>query len=152
MINLESIVNDNNKKHNEDWSYVPDNPHRILIIGDSGSGKTNTLLTLINEQIYLYPKDLYEPKYEHLMKNRENAEIKHLNDLKAFIVCSNTMDDVYENIDHYNPKRKRKVLYDDMIADIMTNKKFQSIITELFIRSYLGLLGLISLIFLYQKT
>ena len=50
MINLESIVNDNNKKHNEDWSYVPDHPHRILIIGGSGSGKTNTLLNLINEQ------------------------------------------------------------------------------------------------------
>ena len=46
------------------------------------------------------------------------------------------MDDVYENIDHYNPNRKRKVLivFDDMIADIMTNKKFQSIIKELFIR------------------
>ena len=64
------------------------------------------------------------------------------------------MDGIYENIDHYNPNRKKKVLivFDDMIADIMTNKKFQSIIKELFIRSYLGLLGLISLIFLYQKT
>ena len=64
------------------------------------------------------------------------------------------MDGIYENIDHYNPNRKKKVLivFDDMIADIMTNKKFQSIIKELFIRSYLGLLSLISLIFLYQKT
>ena len=89
------------------------------------------LLNLINEQrdidkFYLYAKDLSESKYEHLIRNRENAGIKHLNDLKAFIDCSNTMDDVYENINQYNPNRKRKVLivFDDMIADIMTNKKF----------------------------
>ena len=132
MINLDSIVNDNNKKHNEKWPYIPDHPYRILIIGGSGSGKTNKLLNLINEQrdidkIYLHAKDLSESKYEHLIKNRENAGIKHLNDPKAFIDCSNTMDDIYENIDRYNPNRKRKVLIvsDDMIADIMTNKTFQ---------------------------
>ena len=103
--------------------------------------KTNALLNLIKEQddidkMYLYAKDLSEPKYEYLIKNRENAGIKHLNDSKAFIECSNTMNDVYENIDNYNPKRKRKILivFDDMIADIMTNKKFQSLIKELFIR------------------
>ena len=75
-------------------------------------------------------------KYEYLINNRENVGIKHLNDSKAFIECSNTMNDVYENIDNYNPNRKRKILivFDDMIADIMTNKKFQSIIKELFIR------------------
>ena len=50
MINLDSIVNDNNKKHNQKWPYIPDDPYRILIIGGSGSRKTNTLLTLINEQ------------------------------------------------------------------------------------------------------
>ena len=141
MINLDNIVNNNNEKHNEKWPYIPDHPYRILIIGGSGSGKANTLLNLVNEQkdidkIYLYAKDLSEPKYEHLIKNRENAGIKHLNDSKAFIECSNTMDDIYENINNYNPNRKRKILivFDDMIADIMTNKKFQSIIKELFIR------------------
>ena len=139
MINLDNIVNDNNKKHNEKWPYIPDHPFRILITGGSGSGKTNTLLNLINEQsdidkIYLYAKDLVESKYEHLIKNCENAGF--LNDSKAFIHCSNTMNDVYENIDLYNPNRQRKVLivFDDMIADIMTNKTFQSIIKELFIR------------------
>ena len=141
MINLDNIINNNNEKHNEKWPYVPEHPYRILIIGGSGSGKTNTLLKLVNEQedidkIYLYAKDLSESKYEYLIKNRENAGIKHLNDSKAFIECSNTMNDVYENIDNYNPNRKRKILivFDDMIADIMTNKKFQSIIKELFIR------------------
>ena len=61
---------------------------------------------------------------------------KNLNDKNAFIERSNTMDDVYDNIDDYNPERKRKILivFDDMIADIMTNKRFQAIIKELFIR------------------
>ena len=141
MINLDNIVNNNNEKHNEKWPYIPDHPYRILIIGGSGSGKTNTLLNLINEQkdidkIYLYAKDLSEPKYEYLIRNCENAGIKHLNDSKAFIECSNTMNDVYANIDNYNLSRNRKILivFDDMIADIMTNKKFQSIVKELFIR------------------
>ena len=93
--------------------YISDHPYRTLIIGGSRSGKTNALLNLISQQddidkIYLYAKDLSEPKYEFLIKNHENAGIKHLNDSKAFIECSNTMDDVYENIDDYNPTRKRK--------------------------------------------
>ena len=71
-----------------------------------------------------------------MIKNCKNTGLKHVNDLKAFIECSNTMDDVYENINDYNPTRKRKILivFDDMIADIMRNKKFQSIMKELFIR------------------
>ena len=141
MINLDNIINENNEEHNKKWPHIPDHPYKILIIGGSGSGKTNTLLNLINEQkdidkIYLYAKDLSESKYEYLIRNRENTGIKHLNDSKAFIECSNTMDDVYENIDDYNPNRKRKILiiFDDMIVDIMTNKKFEAIIKELFIR------------------
>ena len=61
---------------------------------------------------------------------------KHLNDLKVFIECSNTMDALYENINDYHLNRRRKILivFDDMIADIMANKKFQSLIKELFIR------------------
>ena len=71
MINLDNIVNNNNKGHDVNWPYIPDHPNRILIIGGSRSGKTNTLLNLINEQrdidkIYLYAKDLSKSKYEHL--------------------------------------------------------------------------------------
>ena len=99
---------------NKKWPYISDHPYGILKTGGSGSGKTNALLNLIKEQddidkIYLYAKDLSEPKYEFLIKKCKDAT-KHLNDLKAFIECSNTMDDVYENIDDYNSNRKRKTL------------------------------------------
>ena len=140
MINVDNIVNKNNKEYNEKWPYIPDHPYRILIIGRSGSGKTNALINLIYEQdidkIYLYAKDLSKPKYEFLIKKLEDPGTKHLNNLNAFIECSNTMDDVYENVNDYNPIRKIKILivFDDMIADIMSNKKFQAIIKELFIR------------------
>ena len=90
----------------------------------------------IIDKSYLYAIDLNEPKYEDLIKNLNDAGINHLNDPNAFIKCSNTIDDVYENIHDYNPNRRRKILiiFDDMIVDIMTNKKIQSLIKELFIR------------------
>ena len=141
MINPDSITNDNNKEHNEKWPFIPDHPHRILIIGGSGSGKINVLLTLVKKQddidkIYLHAKDFIEPRYEFLIKKHEVVGIKYCNDPNAFIECSNRMDDVYQNINDYNPSRKRKILilFDDMIADIVSNKKFQAIIKELFIR------------------
>ena len=86
-----------------------------MIIGGSGSGKTNALLNLIKEQddidkVYLYAKDLSGPKYEFLIKRRENAGTRHLNDANAFIECSKTMDDVYKNIDDYNTSRKINLL------------------------------------------
>ena len=104
MINLDSITNENNKEHNENWPYISDHPYRILIIGGFRSRKTNALINLINEQddidkIYLYAKDLSKRKYEFLIKKQENAGTKNLNDLNAFIEYSNTMDDVYKNID-----------------------------------------------------
>ena len=145
MINLDNIVNENNKEHNKKWPYIPDHPYTILIIGGSGSGKTATLLNLIKEQddtekIYLYAKDLSEPKYEFLIKKHKDVEIKYLNDPNAFIECSNTMDDVYENIDDYNSSRKKNlVVFYDMIADIMVNKRFQSIIKTLSINLFLPL-------------
>ena len=97
MINLNTFTIENDKEHNEKWPYIPDHPYRILIIGGSGSGKTNTLLNLIKEQynidrIYLHVKDLSKPKYEYLIKKREDAGINHLNDENAYIECCNTMD------------------------------------------------------------
>ena len=136
MINLGNITNENNKEHNKKWPFIQDHLYRILIIGGSGSGKTNALLNLIKEQndidkIYLYAKDLML----FLIKKHEDAVIKHLNDSNAFIECSNTMDDVHENINDYNPIIRRKILivFDDMIAGIMSNKTFQAVVEELFI-------------------
>ena len=103
--------------------------------------KTNSLISLTNEQddidkIYLYAKDLSEPQYEYLIKKRKNSVIKHFDDLNALIECSNTLDDVYKNIDDYKPSRKRKILivFDDMVADVKSNKKLQFKIKELFIK------------------
>ena len=114
MINLDSITNENNKK--TQWKIAIYTWPSLQTIGSAGSGKTNTLLNLINEQndidkVYLYARDLNEPKYKILIKKREDAGIKHLNDPNAFIECSNTMDDVYENIHDYNSNRKRKILF-----------------------------------------
>ena len=113
MINLDNITNKNNKRHNEKWPYISDHLYRIIIIGGSGSGKTNALINLINEQndidkICLYPRDLREPKYEYLIKKCDDAGIKHLIIQMYLSSISNTMDDVYENINCYNPIRKRK--------------------------------------------
>ena len=156
MLNLDNITNKNNKKHSKKWPFIPDHPYRILIIGTSGSGKTNALLNLIKEQddidkIYLYAKDLSQPKYKFLIKKHKNVGIYHLNDPNVFTECSNRMDDVYQNIDE-NSSRKRKILivFDAMITGIMSHKKFQVITKELFIRCRKLNISL-SLIFLFQK-
>ena len=141
MINFYEYTNENKKEHNLNWPYIPDHPYRILIIGGSGTGKTNALLNLINNQqdidkIYLYAKDPYEDKYQYLINKKESVGLKHFNDPKAFIEYSNDMHDVYKNIDNYNLNKENKILivFDDMIADMINNKKLNSIVTELFIR------------------
>ena len=87
-------------------------------------------------KIYLYAKDLYEPKYQYFINKREGVGINHFNDTKAFIEYSNDMSDVYKNINNYNPEKDNKILivFDDMIPDMIQNKKLNSIVTELFIR------------------
>ena len=75
MINFDEYTSDNKKEHNFNWPYIPDHPYRISIIGGSGTGKTNALLNLINNQpdidkIYLYAKDPYEDKYQYLIKEK----------------------------------------------------------------------------------
>ena len=97
-------MNENKTEHDQKWPYIPDHPYRILILGGSGSVKTNVLLNLINNQldidkIYLYAKDPYEAKYQFLINKIESAGLKHFNYPKAFIEYSNDMQDVYKNID-----------------------------------------------------
>ena len=137
MFNLDDIVSNKKKSYSEhnDW------PFRMLIIGPSGSDKTNTLLYLIDkfhpiDKIYLYTKDTDEEKYQYLINKREQVGIKNLNDLHAFTEYSNDMNDVIEDINNYNKNRNKKVLiiFDDTIADIKRNEKFKAIAIELFIR------------------
>ena len=155
MINFDDYVNKNKTKHNLKWPYIPDHPYRILIIGGSGSGRTNALLKLINNQpdidkIYLYAKDPYETKYQFLINKRERTGLKHFNDPKAFIEYSNDMQDVYKNIDEHNiyEECERLIAFDDMVADVINNRKLNSIVTELFIR---GRKLNISLVFIAQS-
>ena len=155
MINFDNYTNENIIEHNSKWPYISDHPYRILIIGGSGSEKTNALLNLINNQpdidnIYLYAKDPSEKKYQYLVNKREKVGLNHFNDPKAFIEYSNDMQDVYKNIEDYNPIRKRKILivFDDMIADMINNNKLNPIVTELFIR---GRQLNISIVFIMQS-
>ena len=141
MINFDDYANENKTEHNENWAHIPDHPYRILMIGGSGSGKTNLLLNLIENQpdidkIYLYAKDPYEAKYQYIINKRESVGINHFNNPKAFIEYSNDMRDVYKSINYYNPNKDNKMLivFDDMIADMIHNKNLNSIVTELFIR------------------
>ena len=103
--------------------------------------KTNALLNLRNNQpdidkIYLYAKDPYEEKYQYLINKREKVGLDHFKDPKAFIEYSNDIQDIYKNIEDYNPGKKRKILIvlDDMIADMINNKILNPVVTELFIR------------------
>ena len=112
MINFDDYANENRTEHNKNWPYIPDHPYRILIIGGSGSGKTNLLLNLIENQpdidkIYLYAKDPCEAKYQYLINKRESVGINHFKDPKAFIDYSNDKHDVYKNIDDYNSDKKK---------------------------------------------
>ena len=102
MLNFDELVKENIKERNPNWPQIHDHPYRILIIGDSGSGKTSSLFNLINQQtdidkIYLYAKDPYEAKYQFLIHKKESTGLKYFNDLKAFIEYSNDTDDIYKN-------------------------------------------------------
>ena len=128
--------------HNPNWPYIPDHLYIILIIGGSGSGKTNKSLNLIKHQrpdidkIYLYVKEPPKSKYQLLINGREKAGIKNLKNPKAFIDYSQTIDNVYENLEDYNPTKTRRMLiaFDDMVADMESNKELSPIVTEFFLR------------------
>ena len=99
MLNLGNIVSNENENKNNDW------PFRMFIIGPLGSGKTNTLLHLINnlhpiDKTYLYAKDIHEPKYKYLINKREQAGIKNLNESHAFIEYSEDMNDALDDINN----------------------------------------------------
>ena len=111
-------------------------------------------MNLINNQpdidkIHLYAKYPYKVKYQYLISKREEVGSDHYDNPKAFLEYLNDMQDVYKNIEHYNPRKNRKLLivFDDMIADMINNKKLNPIVTEMFLR---GRKRNISVVFITQ--
>ena len=122
MFNFDYIPKGDIKEHNAYWPEIPNHPNRILIVGISGSGKTNALLLISRQSdfdkiyiyaqiyfyllIYLYPQ---EAKYQLLINKRESAGIKCFNDSKIFTDYPNDMDDIYKNIEVYNSNKKENI-------------------------------------------
>ena len=132
MTNSDNYTNENETEHYSNEPYIPDRPYRIHIAGDSGSGKTNALLNLINNQldidkIYIYAKDPYEAKYQYLINNREKVGLNHYDYFRAFIEYLSYMQE---------------------IADMINNKKLNPIVTELFVK---GRKLNISIVFITQS-
>ena len=123
MTNFDDVTKENIKEHNPNWPQIPNHSNKVLTIGGSGSGKTNSLFNLINhhsdiDKNCLYSKDLNEAKIQSLIKKRKVIRTKHFNDSKAFFKYSDDMDNIYKYIEEYNlnKKRKRLVVFDDMTA------------------------------------
>ena len=124
ILNFDNVTGENYPN----WPPIPYYLDRILINGDSGWGKTNTLLNLISHQpninkIYLFAEDPYEGKYQLLINKHESGGSKHCKDPKVFIEYSNDTDDIFENINEYNRNKKFKVLivFDQMQTFINYN-------------------------------
>ena len=139
MINFYEIIEENTQGHNQHQLQISDHPCRIPIIEGSGTGQRITVSHLINTQrdidkIYLYSKDLYESKYQLLIKERQEVGQEHFKDPKAFTEYVKDMKDVYKSFKGYNLRKKRKMLgvFDVMIFDIISNKNFHLIVTNLF--------------------
>ena len=144
MINFDEYTNENKMEHNSKWSYIPDHPYRILLIGGSGSGKTNALLNLINNQPdidkkYLYAKDPYETKYQYLINKHEKVGLDHFDDPKAFMEYSNDMQDVYRfdasnySVDRPLPKGKNELGGGIITEFVALRPKTYSYMTDEFI-------------------
>ena len=152
---IKSYVQPVEINHNPNWPYIPDHPYRILIISGSGSGKTNVLLNLIKHQrpdidkIYLYVKNTIESKYQLLVNRREKWELTYSKIQKHSLIIHKQLM-MYETLEDYNTTKKRRVLiaFDDVIADMESNKKLSPIVTELFLR---GRKLSISLVFTSQS-
>ena len=113
MLNFDPTTKEDINEHNPNWPEIHDHPYRILIVRGSGSGKTNTLLNIINhepdtDEIYQYCKTPYAAKDQRLINKKESTHLKYLNDSKALTEYSNKKDDIYKNIEEYNSNKKEK--------------------------------------------
>ena len=155
MINFYDVIKDETKEHNPNLPEVPDHPYRIWIIGCCGSGKTSSLFNLINQQpdidkTYLYTKDQYEANWQFLINKRESGGLSLLMILKILLNTQMMWMIFIKTL-----KNKILIVFDDMIADMLSNKTFNPIVTELFIRQRklnLFLVLLHNLILLFQNV
>ena len=138
MINFDDVTKENIKEHNLNRPKFPDHSYRTIIIGGTGSGKTNSLFNLIGHQpdngtIYLYAKDLYKAQYQMLINKPEGVVLKYCKDSKDLFEYSNDKDNIYKNIEEYNLGKQRKILtvFDDMIGNVLSNEKLNPLVTEL---------------------
>ena len=145
--------------HNPNWLYIPDHPFRTLIIGGSGSIKTNVLLNLIKKlKKFIYMSKIHSNQsINYLLMEEKKQEFKNEKNSKVRIDYSQAVDDVYENLEDYNPMKNRKVLivFDEMKADMESSKKSRLIVTELFLRGRkldISLLFISQLYFKVPKT
>ena len=136
MFNFDYITKEDTKENNPKWPEILDCPYRILIIAGSGSRKTNALLNLTNhdpdiDKICLHDKCPCEAKYQFLINKRQSTGLKYLNYSTAFIEHSDDMDDIYKNVEGYNPNKKQRILivFHDIIADALSNKKLNPVVT-----------------------
>ena len=128
MFNFHQITIEDIKYNNPNFPKISGHPYRILILGCSGSGKTNALINLINhkpdiDKIYLYSKNPNEAKYQLLINKRKSTDLKYFNDSKVFIEYSNGMDDIYENIEEYNPNKNDK---HNVFTEVINNTALSS--------------------------
>ena len=140
MINFDDVTKEDIKQHNPNWPQISDHSYRLLKIRGSGSGETNSLFNRINQQldidkIYLYAKDSYEAKHQLLINKRESKDLNYLM-IQKLLLNSQMIWIISEYIEVYNPDRKRKILtvFNDIITDILSNKRLNPIVTELFSR------------------
>ena len=136
MINFDNYTNENKtvqelRSHNSKWPCISDHPYRVLIARGSGSGNPNALLTLINNQpdideIYLYARDPYEATYQFLIYKTESTGLKCFKMLSVSIqmICK-----MFSKI-LVNTTQIKNVSFDDTIADMINNKKLNSVVTE----------------------
>ena len=136
MTNFDNVRNENMKEHKSSWSEIPDHLYISLLTRGSESWKTNAFLNLIIHQpdidkVHLNGKDPFEAKYQLLINKRKSTGLKNFNDSKVFIKYLKDMD-MYKNIGEYNLNKKQKILIvlDDLIADMLSNKKSSRIVTE----------------------
>lgn len=144
-ISYADFTGENKTKRNLTQSYIPGHPFRIIIIGGSVSGKPKALLTLINhkddndydiiDKSYLNKKDSNKAKYQYIFGKHEKNGLEHYKHTKAYIEFLNNIKGVYKNIHKYNSDETQKILIvlDAMITDMISNKTFSPIATELFI-------------------